>query len=325
MNTVTICDAASGAEAEILVAPGFNCFRFTPGGDWPNVLWAHPEFAGGEQRPSGSGVPILFPFPGRIRGAQFTYEGRDYALENQDGLGSAIHGFVYDRPWRVTSQSANSVVGEFQASVDDPSLAQRWPGDFLVRAEYTVLPGLLSLVIDVRNPGSSPTPFGLGLHPYFRLPLSAGGVADGCRVAAAIGRRWELRDLAPTGKFTPDPGPPLVEGVRFGDAALDDVYSAEPGRKLAGAAPGCVGLVDDQRAGRQVSLMATHSEGAFSTAVVYTPPHREAVCIEPYTCLPNPFELEASGVASGLKTLAPGAAFRAVMLIACREKCDSAR
>lgn len=316
MNTETIRDPDSGAEAKIQVDVGFNCFSFHPGGGWPDVLWAHPQFADGDQRPSGSGIPILFPFPGRIRGARFSYDGRDYQLEDQDGMGSAIHGFVYDRPWRVVEKTEGSIVGEFQASVDDPSLADRWPGDFCIRAEYTVLPGLLSLVVDVRNPGDRPTPFGLGMHPYFRTSL--GGPADEARVSAAVGRRWELKNLAPTGAYASDSGPPIAAGLRFGDVEFDDVYSVDLGAKVAGAAGGCLGVVADPTTGRQVSLMATHSEGAFSTAVVYTPPHREAICIEPYTCLPNPFELEAAGTASGLKSLAPGAAFRAVLLIACR-------
>jgi len=41
--------------------------------------------------------------------------------------------------------------------------------------------------------------------------------------------------------------------------------------------------------------------------VVYNPPHREAFCIEPYTCVPDPFALEARG----LRVLAPGEQFQA--------------
>ena len=40
--------------------------------------------------------------------------------------------------------------------------------------------------------------------------------------------------------------------------------------------------------------------------VVYTPPHRQAICIEPYTGLPNPFEAHAHGWEPALQVLAPG-------------------
>ena len=44
----------------------------------------------------------------------------------------------------------------------------------------------------------------------------------------------------------------------------------------------------------------------FRHCVVYTPPHREAICMEPYTCVPDPFRLEADGVKTGLKWLESG-------------------
>jgi aldose 1-epimerase len=123
-QTVEIADSATGARARVLVSLGFNCFSWRPVlEEGPReMLWAHPEFTEGNQRPSGSGVPLLFPFPGRISGAKFTFGGREYSLEPGDAFGNAIHGFVHKRPWRVVEQAADLVVGEFQASVDDAEI-----------------------------------------------------------------------------------------------------------------------------------------------------------------------------------------------------------
>ncbi len=44
----------------------------------------------------------------------------------------------------------------------------------------------------------------------------------------------------------------------------------------------------------------------FRECVVFNPPHREAVCIEPYTCVPDAFTLDERGIATGLRTMAPG-------------------
>ena len=49
---------------------------------------------------------------------------------------------------------------------------------------------------------------------------------------------------------------------------------------------------------------------AFRECVVYTPPHREAICIEPYTCVPDSLQLERQGVNAGLRVLAPGESFQ---------------
>src|SRR5438477_5007922 len=96
---VTLRDHASGASAEILVSQGFNCFRFTaaPRGEPIEIIYAPANFSTGQERPSRGGIPLLFPFPGRIRGTLFEWEGKQYALEPGDAFGNAIHGFVLSR------------------------------------------------------------------------------------------------------------------------------------------------------------------------------------------------------------------------------------
>src|SRR5262245_49125495 len=133
---VRLSDAAAGSSAEILVSQGFNCFRFTAnlGGRPIEVIYAPPDFAVAAGRPSRGGIPLLFPFPGRIPGTRFRWDGRDYALEPGDAFGNAIHGFALARPWRIVEQEAARAVGQFHAWRDDPSLKDRWPADFRITA-----------------------------------------------------------------------------------------------------------------------------------------------------------------------------------------------
>src|SRR5262245_20315125 len=94
---VTLRDPAAGSSAEILVSQGFNCFRFTATVDGRPVeaIYAPDDFSLGQGRPSRGGIPILFPFPGRIPGTVFHWEGKEYPLEPGDAFGNAIHGFVH--------------------------------------------------------------------------------------------------------------------------------------------------------------------------------------------------------------------------------------
>src|SRR5262245_41550340 len=110
-HVVSITDPATGGTARSLVSLGFNCFSWRPvlQDGTREMLWAHPDFASGNESPSGSGVPLLFPFPGRIGKARFMFSGREYSLEPGDRFGNAIHGFVYNRPWRAVEQSVNRV------------------------------------------------------------------------------------------------------------------------------------------------------------------------------------------------------------------------
>lgn len=298
MNTVKINDPASGAEAEILVSLGFNCFRLdvpTKEGEL-QLLWAADGFETGKERPSGSGIPILFPFPGRIARARFQWRGREYQLTEADGRGNAIHGFVHTRPWRVVEQSDSRVVGQFQAALDDPDILESWPADFRITADYSLQDGVLKMSYRVENPGDQDLPWGLGTHPYFRLPLG-GGVTEDCLIQVPVSTQWQLQDLLPTGRTEPGRSQVLTGGVRFAKAEFDDVFGG-----LLFTDRKATAFIDDPDGAR---LSMTFSD-EFQYCVVYTPPHREAVCMEPYTCVPNPFELESNRIEAGLNVLGPG-------------------
>ncbi len=201
IETITITDSQSGAQAVVAPTLGFNCIGFVarPGGEPCEVLWTAPDFLAGTGKPSHSGIPLLFPFAGRLRGTSFEYQGQRYELEAGDGQGNAIHGFVLNRPWRIAAQGADRVRGVFQASVDDPTLLARWPADFRITAEYSVVGNSLVADYTVENPDDKSLPFNLGTHPYFRIPLGGSG-ADECRVRVPVEYAWELTKLLPTGR-----------------------------------------------------------------------------------------------------------------------------
>lgn len=49
---------------------------------------------------------------------------------------------------------------------------------------------------------------------------------------------------------------------------------------------------------------------AFRELVVYTPPNRNAVCLEPYTCATDAVNLQPRGIDAGWRVLEPRAEFR---------------
>jgi aldose 1-epimerase len=304
LESFTISDAASGARAKILPGLGFNCYSFeaaTPAGPL-EVLWSAPGFAAGAGKATGGGIPLMFPFAGRIRGTTFRFEGKEYRLEAGDGLGNAIHGFVIDRPWRVTQQAKDRIVGQFQASVDEAALLARWPADFRITADYRLAGGVLVSEFLIDNPDTRPLPFGFGTHGYFRVPLGGTSAAD-CRVRVPVETNWELTGLLPTGQKT---SPPLVaelsRGMPTGAMKLDHVLGG-----LTFENHRCTTTVHDPMSKRTLTMTF---DDQFTACVVYNPPHREAVCIEPYTTIPDAFTLREKGIDPSLRILAPGRSFR---------------
>ncbi len=303
MEVITLSHA--GASAQILPTFGFNCFSWQPvvNGVKLDALWAVPEFASGQGKPSHSGIPILFPFPGRIRDSAYEYAGKRYTL-TVSGMnsGNAIHGFVMGRPWEVVERSESRVVGRFRASQVEPKILDEWPADFELTAEYALTAASLVFTLTVRNPDTRPLPWGLGLHPYFRVPLGPQGSTAECQLLTPAAKRWELVNVLPTGKQLNVSGAhDLRHGQVIGATAYDDVYGG-----LQSTGGRCECAVVDPVNDRRINIMFGEE---YRTVVVYTPPHREAVCIEPYTCMPDVFWLTEQGHDVGLQVLAPGASF----------------
>ena len=297
-QVVRIEDIASGATADVLISLGFNCFSWkTPSSEGQHEqLWAEAGFESGDKRASGSGIPLLFPFPSRIRNGEFEYNGIRRQMEASDGMGNAIHGFALNNPWRVVEQTGDSVTAEFCPSIDAPHTLDQWTGDYTVTATYRITANQLVLDLVAKNTGDTPLPYGFGTHAYFRLPLSGAGDAEATVVKAPVDSEWVNVDLVTTGELTPiTPSDPSPEGNPLAGRTFDAAYRLTTGGKTT--------ELFDPKAG--TGIRQTFDDSMIC-CVVYTPPHREAICLEPYTCTPNLFEMQAAGHAAGLRELAPG-------------------
>ncbi len=279
IEVVTLVERET-AQAEIAPALGNNCFSFRTGTD---VLEPVPlsEF---RQKPTAYGIPILFPFPNRIRDGAFNFRGKEYRIE------PPRHGFVRDKPWEVLGYGADDQQGAWLTSLFDAALypeqiLRQFPFPFRLEVTYRLKNGALGMETSARNTGGETMPVGFGLHPYFRKP-NAGSIV----VPAAA--RWELRDSLPTGEVLPVAGTyDLRAGKDLAGLSLDDIFT---------------GIVADTDDNARCALrdLDTNAETVvefpakvFRHVVVYTPPApRRAICIEPNSCPTDAFNLHARGV-----------------------------
>ena len=304
MTVITIRDHLSGSTARIAPEQGFNCFEFRArvGDQTVDVLDSVPGFEAGGQRASASGIPILFPFPNRIRSGRFSWNGQEYVLPGTDKWGNAIHGLCMDRPWRVIEQSDDFVTGQFQLSVDAPDRRSLWPSDFLIEVDYELVHARLRARFRISNPGQQSLPWGLGTHPYFKLPFGRESQYGDCLVEVPARKRWELENCLPTGRLLDlDENTDLRDGAYLSVLKLDDVYT-----DLDSEGPQFDCVVLDEAAGLQVTLTCPP---IFREIVAFTPPNRSAVCLEPYTCPTDAVNLSAAGHDVGWRVLGPGQEF----------------
>jgi len=127
------------------------------------------------------------------------------------------------------------------------------------------------------------------------VPIAPAGNADECLVSTSATSQWELNESIPTGKRLPSD---WRTPRRFADLTLDDLFTDFP------TSPGFQQLGQVEQPG--IGAVEIWADTAFRNLVVFTPPHRNAVCLEPYTCPTDAVNLQAQGVDAGWQVLAPG-------------------
>jgi aldose 1-epimerase len=272
--------------ARACVAPQFgaNCFVYEVGGAAVLEPVAWEDFV---KKPTSYGIPILFPFPNRIRNQEFAFRGSSYRVN------VAQHGFVRQRAWRVIDKGATDEGGawltcEFNAADYAAELLAQFP--FLYRATltYRLRQGALALEFAAVNTGAEAMPCGYGIHPYFRWPARS-------RLQIPAAKRWELAENLPTGKLLDVAGDYDLRELRDTEGLqLDDIYTAVTDSR-------CLLTDDDAR-----TATVVESGANLPHVVAYTAPApRRAICIEPMSCPTDAFNLQARGLESDVIVLEP--------------------
>jgi len=294
---------AQAERAEIVPEAGFQCFSYKVGALEVIAGPANPE--AWRAHPHRGGIPILFPWPGRIADARFTFEGVEYRVTvNEAAHGNSIHGFACENPFRITRRGPYFIGGKLDSG-EHPQIASRWPWPFRLELDYEVGNGL-RLRVRVTNTGEKTMPFGFGAHPYFHAPLRPAGTRDAMQVQLEADARWPLdARLVPTGVAEPLAGKYELRAPRaLESSTYDDAFRMAPASDPAKAR---ARLID--RAG-QIAIDVS-ADAPFRDFVVYAPGDSPVVALEPYTCAPDAFNPAARGVDAGMIALAAGGVFEA--------------
>lgn len=300
MEFVTI--EAQSERATIIPEAGCQCFEYRVAS--LDVVAGPPNLEVWRAHPFRSGIPLLFPWPGRVADGVFHFNGREIRLPiNETSHGHAIHGLTWNCAFRVVRRGPYYVHTEFD-SAWNAELQRIWPYPFVLEIDYEVGNGL-RLRAALRNTGSEPMPFGFGAHPYFHAPLGGEGTRDNLTVQVpSVDSQWPLDDrLIPTGMPVPLAGRcDLREPRLLGANGYDDAFRLDPARDLV--LP-CARLVNPANK-TAIDVLA---EADFGEFVVYAPPDRQVVALEPYTCAPDAFNLSARGIDCGLQVIKPGESY----------------
>ncbi len=138
------------------------------------ILWSARSEEELTQRTIGafSGAQ-LFPFPNRVKNAQYFYDGKKLILPVNDfPRANALHGLVYNRSFDqgLLDKENGKVSFSYNYRSDHPGFP------FNAHLKNTFQLNEHSLTIDtcILNNGNTQFPFGHGWHPYFLTPSGVG-------------------------------------------------------------------------------------------------------------------------------------------------------
>lgn len=301
MGTIRISEGALSAAIEPGVGAGLSGLTLARP-DGPCQILRPAEGVG---RFADLSMYLMAPWTNRIAGAAFEFGGRRHQLRADWEDGTAIHGDVKTREWRILDRTPVSA----RLGLNSRDLADaNWPWPYAAEVRYEINDGALVCDLAVRNLGESPMPAGLGFHPFFSRSLRPG---DDVRAKVVTRGRYPVRGMIPSGEARPDDVTArLSAGGAMGDLALDDVF--------AGFEQPAVIAWDASRIGAQLECTAN-----LGHVVVFSPRGdggmRPWFCIEPVTMVTDGFNLMSKGLpGTGVQVVPPGGWLRCRMSIIVR-------
>ncbi|GIO43418.1 aldose 1-epimerase [Paenibacillus apis] len=287
-------------ELEVTLLPrlGNNVIRI-----WDHVherdILRHPEEQELDfylQKPYHFGIPVLIP-PGRIRRGQFTYAGQSYQFDRNTANDNHIHGLHRTQAWCVSDidedEDGCAITTEFLTS-DDPNWMRQYPEPLKLEMTIRLQGTSLTQTYKVSHLGSSPAPFGLGLHTWFLID----GAPEAWTLKVPVsGIYLSDEEIITTGETAPlGELEALNEGLNLKGTNFDTMLKI-------GDLPVKAELVRDDGYG----LIYSADPAYFKHWVLYSKGEADQfICVEPYTWLPDAPNLGLPNEETGLIDLQPG-------------------
>ena len=280
---------ASGREI-VLQAGDYEARIVTVGAGLGGLRYRGHELVvphGVNECPPGYLGKVLMPWPNRVAGGSYSWEGTSYDLPiDEPAFGTSLHGFVVFQEWDIVEADSSSALLRTLIAA-----RYSYPWTLLASARYSLdAEAGLSIELSATNIGEGTAPYGVGFHPYLAVddaqtddleltnPASIIYEADASMIPVAS------HDVADFGLDFRSP-------ARIGTSQLDHAFAGLPEGMWTVT-------LRDPTTGVGVSLS---SEARWLQ--VYSADYigRVGVAVEPMSCPPNAFNSGTDVVA-----LAPG-------------------
>jgi len=229
----------------------------------------------------------LSPFVCRLRNGKYSIDGQEYELPDKFSDGNAIHGLLYNRPFKIVDEFADDNMAMVSMRYHFKKENPGYPFDYVCEVRYTLLPRqILQVETTLLNLDNRPIPIADGWHPYFQL----GGAINDYELQFSSDNMVEFdAHLIPTGNMVHNDA--FAHPAVIGDRELDNCFELY----LMADRPCCVLFNPHNRV-----WLSIFTNNRYPYLQVYTPSHRKSIAIENLSAAPDCFN---NGM--GLLMLAP--------------------
>ena len=237
------------------------------------------------QCPPGYLGKVLMPWPNRVAGGSYSWEGTFYDLPvDEPTFGTALHGFAAFQEWEIAEADDSSVLLRTLIAA-----RYSYPWTLAVSARYSLdADAGLSVELSATNIGEGTAPYGVGFHPYLAIDDTR---ADDLELEnpAAIIYEADTSMIPVAAHDVADFGLDFRSPARIGASQLDHAFAGLPEGTWAVT-------LRDPASGVGVSLS---SDARWLQ--VYSADYigRVGVAVEPMSCPPNAFNSGTDIVALG--------------------------
>lgn len=259
--------------------------RVRRGDAWVDVLRPTAESDYGSS--SNCSSFIMLPWCNRIKDGILRFNDAEYPLRTTTDDGTARHGDVRGRSWKIEAADEQHIQMSFNSSAYHDV---NWPFRFSALAEYHLDGADFVWTLTLKNEDERPMPAGFGHHPYF---VRGAGVSVQIPCAA----QFDLVDYMAV-------APPVPLSPRLDFRQLRAVDDSERNDLLTHRLGDAPARIVYPAAGIELDM---HADSVFRHILLFAPAAKPFIAVEPMTNASDGFNLHQQGIPdSGVFILQPG-------------------
>ena len=291
-DKIILKDESTGTFAEVVPSCSaiLHAFTIIQEGKEFNVIESYDSLDDFRQHVTSKGFlgTKLSPFVCRINKGKYNFQGRKFTIEIYYDRNNALHGMLYDQPFRIIHRQASEKSTSISLLHEYRAMDHGYPFNYDCIVTYELEEHhRINIFTQVVNKDEVPVPVQDGWHPYFTLDAKIDDLKLQFRSFDMVEFNEEL---IPTGKLVPYKEFDKLK--LLGNTFFDNCFTLN----FSEGQPVC--LLQNPEKKIEVEI---HANESYPYLQFYTPDHRNSIAIENISGAPDAFN---NGM--GVTILSPG-------------------